>query len=87
MNTGMEKNFCTKLSILVISGTFYTSGHQAVLPAYTGVGGVAPWPVALPPRIAAVVFSILQLWDNVHRQPVRMRILTGRVRIMNVVGI
>lgn len=96
MNKGMKKYLCINVSILVIRpkkkntfchGTFYTFGHQAVLPAYSGVGGIAPWLVALPSWTAAVVLSILQLWDDVYRQPVRMRILTGRVRIMNFVGV
>lgn len=64
--------------ILKSNSTFSTSGHLAVFPAYPGAAGVAPRPVTLSTRIAAVVLSVPQLRDDVHRQPVRMRILTGR---------
>lgn len=41
-----------------------------VLPAYVGIGGVTPGPVADSSGVPAVVLGVLQLWNHIHRQAV-----------------
>ncbi len=47
-----------------------TQWHGTVLPAYVGIWGEAPRPVADSSRIPAEVVWVLQLWNHIHRQTV-----------------